>query len=75
MPLLFDLCGLIKYREVAVVVVAIWDPLGNNEIFRRAVNDSTPKSNVCIGVCVCALVIYVPRFWPIFVFSSALRCG
>lgn len=53
MPLLFDLCGLIKYREVAVVVVAIWDPLGNNEIFRRAVNDSTPKSNVCIGVCVC----------------------
>lgn len=52
MPLVFDLCGLIKYREVAV---AIWDPLGNNEIFRRAVNDSTPKSNVyvCIGVSVC----------------------
>lgn len=36
----FDLCGLIKYQEV----VAIVERLGNNECFRRTVNDSTPKS-------------------------------
>lgn len=57
MPLVFDLCGLIKYREVAIVGDAVWAPLGNNEIFRRAVNDSTPKSAVAVSVAVCVCCV------------------
>jgi len=65
----FDLCGLIKYQEV-VAIAEDWgiERLGNNECFRRAVNDSTPKSaekinkDSCVPGDLCASLLANFRF-------------